>query len=126
METITREELKEKIELEEDFLLVATLGAEHTSAPPPRRSPVRWQPGATRTPGTTRRASPVGSTPASPTKKAANSERSDPIDTHNRNPMIPEGYEDILESTALAHVGTIGSYDEPQNDPVWFGPPAST
>jgi PPOX class probable F420-dependent enzyme len=38
----------------------------------------------------------------------------------SQNPIIPEGYEDILESTALAHVATIGPHGEPQNNPVWF------
>jgi PPOX class probable F420-dependent enzyme len=33
---------------------------------------------------------------------------------------IPEGYGDLLESTALAHVATIGPHGEPQNNPVWF------
>ncbi len=80
-----------------------------------------WRPEATRTSETTRRASAVGSTPASPTKKAANSERSNPIDTQSRNPIIPEGYEDILESTTLAHIATIGPHGEPQNNPVCFG-----
>jgi PPOX class probable F420-dependent enzyme len=38
----------------------------------------------------------------------------------NHDPAIPEGYEDLLESTALAHVATLGPRDEPQNNPVWF------
>lgn len=33
---------------------------------------------------------------------------------------IPNGYEDILESKALAHVATLGPNGEPQNNPVWF------
>jgi PPOX class probable F420-dependent enzyme len=40
--------------------------------------------------------------------------------TQSQNPIIPEGYEDILESTALAHVATIGPHGEPQNNPIWF------
>lgn len=35
--------------------------------------------------------------------------------------MIPSGYEDLLESTALAHVATVGPHGEPQANPVWFG-----
>ena len=35
--------------------------------------------------------------------------------------MIPEAYHDLLDSTALAHVATIGSRGEPQSTPVWFG-----
>ncbi|GAB4435376.1 MAG: PPOX class F420-dependent oxidoreductase [Chloroflexi bacterium OHK40] len=35
--------------------------------------------------------------------------------------MIPEQYHDLLESTALAHVATIGPHGEPQVNPVWFG-----
>jgi hypothetical protein len=35
--------------------------------------------------------------------------------------MIPEKYVDLLESTALAHVATIGPEGEPQVNPVWFG-----
>jgi PPOX class probable F420-dependent enzyme len=34
---------------------------------------------------------------------------------------IPASHEDLLESTALAHVATIGPHGEPQNNPVWFG-----
>ena len=33
---------------------------------------------------------------------------------------IPEGYRDLLESTALVHVATLGPDGEPQNNPVWF------
>lgn len=33
---------------------------------------------------------------------------------------MPEGAEDLLRSTALAHVATIGPHGEPQNNPVWF------
>ena len=40
--------------------------------------------------------------------------------TQNHNPKIPENYQDLLESTALAHVATIGPGGEPQNNPVWF------
>jgi len=42
------------------------------------------------------------------------------METQSQNPIIPEGYEDILESTALAHVATIGPHGEPQCNPVWF------
>lgn len=35
--------------------------------------------------------------------------------------MIPSGYEDLLESTALADVATIGPHGEPHVNPVWFG-----
>ena len=41
--------------------------------------------------------------------------------TQNHNPKISENYQELLESTALAHVGTIGPGGEPQNNPVWFG-----
>lgn len=41
--------------------------------------------------------------------------------TKGSNPTIPEGHGDLLESTALAHVATIGPDGEPQNNPVWFG-----
>jgi len=33
---------------------------------------------------------------------------------------MPQGTEDLLRSTALAHVATIGPHGEPQNNPVWF------
>lgn len=33
---------------------------------------------------------------------------------------IPEGYEDLLGTTALIHVATLGSDGEPQSNPVWF------
>ncbi len=35
--------------------------------------------------------------------------------------MIPEKYRDLLTSSALAHVATIGPQGEPQVNPVWFG-----
>jgi PPOX class probable F420-dependent enzyme len=34
--------------------------------------------------------------------------------------MIPESHQDLLGSTALAHVATIGPKGEPQSNPVWF------
>jgi PPOX class probable F420-dependent enzyme len=43
------------------------------------------------------------------------------METQSQNPMILEGYEDLFESTALAHVATIGPHGKPQNNPVWFG-----
>ncbi len=33
---------------------------------------------------------------------------------------IPAGYVDLLDSTALAHVATIGPNGEPQVNPIWF------
>ncbi len=38
----------------------------------------------------------------------------------NHNSEIPENYRDLLETTTLAHVATIGPAGEPQNNPVWF------
>lgn len=40
--------------------------------------------------------------------------------TENSKTAIPEGYEDLLHTTALAHVATIGPDGEPQSTPVWF------
>ena len=34
---------------------------------------------------------------------------------------IPASHADLLESTALAHIATIGPDGAPQNNPVWFG-----
>jgi PPOX class probable F420-dependent enzyme len=34
---------------------------------------------------------------------------------------IPESHKDLLETTALAHIATIGPDGEPQVNPVWFG-----
>lgn len=34
--------------------------------------------------------------------------------------MIPESHKDLLETTALANVATIGPDGEPQVNPVWF------
>ena len=34
--------------------------------------------------------------------------------------IIPETHVDLLQSTALAHVATIGPNGEPQSSPVWF------
>ena len=36
-------------------------------------------------------------------------------------PVVPNGYEDLLRSNAVAHIATIGPHGEPQNNPVWFG-----
>ena len=41
--------------------------------------------------------------------------------TENGKVGIPEGYHDLMESTALVHVATVGPKGEPQNNPVWFG-----
>lgn len=40
--------------------------------------------------------------------------------TENGKTNIPEGYADLLRSTAVAHVATIGPKGEPQVNPVWF------
>jgi PPOX class probable F420-dependent enzyme len=34
---------------------------------------------------------------------------------------IPTSHMDLLGSTALAHVATLGPRGEPQSNPVWFG-----
>lgn len=34
--------------------------------------------------------------------------------------MIPDTHADLLDSTALAHVATVGPGGEPQTSPVWF------
>ena len=36
------------------------------------------------------------------------------------NGQIPEGYRDLLGTTALIHVATLGPDGEPQSNPVWF------
>ena len=40
--------------------------------------------------------------------------------TDERDSIIPADFVDILQSTALAHVATIGPHGEPQSTPVWF------
>ncbi len=35
--------------------------------------------------------------------------------------VIPDDYKDLLQTTALAHIATIGPKGEPQSNPVWFG-----
>lgn len=40
-------------------------------------------------------------------------------DDHNDS-RIPPDFVDIVDSTALAHVATIGPHGEPQSTPVWF------
>ena len=35
--------------------------------------------------------------------------------------VIPESHADLLESTAVAHIATLGPDGAPQNSPVWFG-----
>jgi PPOX class probable F420-dependent enzyme len=44
------------------------------------------------------------------------------LTTENGKTGIPEGYEDLLRSTAVAHVATIGPRGEPQVNPVCFDP----
>src|SRR5947209_14465100 len=41
--------------------------------------------------------------------------------SENQESVIPESHKDILNSTALAHIATIGPHGEPQVNPVWFG-----
>ncbi len=43
------------------------------------------------------------------------------FDTPESSSGIPSGYEDLLKSTALAHIATVVPDGEPQNNPVWFG-----
>ncbi len=43
------------------------------------------------------------------------------MSTSEKQPVIPGSYDDVLRSTAVAHVATIGPRGEPQNNPVWFG-----
>ena len=40
--------------------------------------------------------------------------------TRQEHPIIPEDYLDLLDTTALAHIATLGPNGEPQNNPVWF------
>jgi len=35
--------------------------------------------------------------------------------------IIPEQYADLLDSTALAHIATVGPDGAPKSSPVWFG-----
>lgn len=37
------------------------------------------------------------------------------------NTVVPESHKDLLESTALADIATIGPDSAPQVNPVWFG-----
>jgi PPOX class probable F420-dependent enzyme len=41
--------------------------------------------------------------------------------TENGKVGIPEGYHDLMESTALVHVATVGPKGGPQNNRLWFG-----
>ena len=41
--------------------------------------------------------------------------------TVSDNTVIPDSHKDLLESTALAHVATIGPNGGPHVNPVWFG-----
>jgi hypothetical protein len=45
------------------------------------------------------------------------------VTTENTRTRIPESHDDLLESKAIAHVATVGSRGEPQNNPVWFDNP---
>ena len=40
--------------------------------------------------------------------------------TRQQHPIIPEAYLGLLDTTALAHIATLGPNGEPQNNPVWF------
>ena len=42
------------------------------------------------------------------------------MDTRRKQPIIPEGYGELLGSTALVRVATKGSHGEPQSNPIWF------
>ena len=42
------------------------------------------------------------------------------MEIHKKEPVIPEGYESLLRSNAVANIATIGPHGEPQNSPVWF------
>jgi PPOX class probable F420-dependent enzyme len=42
------------------------------------------------------------------------------METQSKQPIIPEDYANLLDTTALAHVATIGPHGEPQSNPVWF------
>lgn len=39
--------------------------------------------------------------------------------TDTKQSTVPASHADLLESTALAHVATIGPDGAPQNNPVW-------
>lgn len=41
------------------------------------------------------------------------------VDTMPKGP-VPANYQDILESTTLGHLATLGSDGRPQVNPVWF------
>ena len=40
--------------------------------------------------------------------------------TQSGQSIIPDSHKDLLESTALVHVATLGPSGEPQCNPVWF------
>ena len=42
------------------------------------------------------------------------------LTTQGERSIIPEGVRDLLQTTALAHIATIGPKGEPQVNPVWF------
>src|SRR4051794_31927383 len=43
------------------------------------------------------------------------------VRTDLSNQVIPQELSDLLNSTALAHMATIGPNGEPHTSPVWFG-----
>ena len=43
------------------------------------------------------------------------------METKKKEPVIPRSYDDLLRSTAVANIATLGPHGEPQNNPVWFG-----
>ncbi len=81
---------------------------------------MNWRPWDTRTYASTPEASKTGSSLGSRPKADITNEGGSELTAQNRRPTLPEDHRDLLESTALAHVATIGPYGEPQTNPVWF------
>ena len=75
-----------------------------------------WWPRVTRTSGTTWKAS--GAEPTLVFHTKATNSKGATMETQSQRPVLPQGYKDLLESTALVHVATIGPHGEPQNNPV--------
>jgi PPOX class probable F420-dependent enzyme len=66
------------------------------------------------------KASKTGSNSGCRPKAGITNEGGSDLTVQSRRPTIPESQRDLLESTALAHVATIGPHGEPQLSPGWF------
>jgi PPOX class probable F420-dependent enzyme len=81
---------------------------------------VNWRPWDTRTFASTPAVSKTGSSSGSRQKADTTNEGGSKLTTQDHLSMISQSHQDLLGSTAPAHVATIGPKGVQQNNPVWF------